>query len=113
MGRSPHNAVLLQGSIYVGSGYEGPSDKKRKDCYRLDIYNLSANQWNSISTPCCWFAMTVTLKTIFVLDTGQWKQYSEMLWTARLSPTAVGYQSKLILVGGAIIVQKKWIKLSY
>ena len=127
MGRSAHTAVLLQGSVYVGSGYEGPSDKKRKDCYRLDIYNLSANQWNSISTPCCWFAMTVlnnkliiaggktksneTLKTIFVLDTGQWKQYSEML-TAKLNPTAVGYQSKLILVGGAIIVQEKWIKLT-
>ena len=59
VGRSAHTAVMLHGSVYVGGGYEGPSDMKRKDCYRLDVYNLSANQWCSISTPCCWFAMTV------------------------------------------------------
>lgn len=127
VGRSAHTAVLLHGSVYVGGGYEGPTDMKRRDSYRLDIYNLSANQWNSISTPCCWFAMTTlndkliiaggktrsseTFKRLFVLEAGQWKSYSEML-TARLNPTAVGYQSKLIVIGGAIIVQNKWAKLS-
>lgn len=125
--RAAHTAVLLQGSVYVGSGYEGPNDMERKDCYRLDIYNLLANQWSSITAPCCWFAMTVlhdkliiaggktrsdeALKRIFVLNAGQWKNYSEMP-TARLSPVAVGYQSKLIVAGGAILVQDEWIKLA-
>ena len=29
--------------------------------YRLDVYNLTTNQWSSspITTPYCWFAMTV------------------------------------------------------
>ena len=127
VGRSAHTAVLLQGSVYVGGGYEGANDMRRKDCYRLDVYNLSADQWNSIITPCCWFAMTIlndkliiaggktrsneTIKRIFVLDAGQWKGYTEML-TARLNATAVSYQSKLIVVGGAIIVKCKWVKLT-
>lgn len=99
---------------------------KKKDCYRLDIYNLLANQWSSISIPCCWFTMTVLhgklviaggktkskeiLKSIFILDAAQWKVYNEMM-TARLNPTAVTYQSKLIVVGGAILVQNKWVML--
>ena len=28
--RTAHTAVLLQGSVYVGGGYEGPNDVKRK-----------------------------------------------------------------------------------
>ena len=127
--RTAHTAVLLQGSVYVGGGYEGPRDTKRKDCYNLDIYNLLANQWSSITTPSCWFAMTVlhdkliiaggktktdeTLKRLFALDAGQWKNYSEML-SARLSPAAIGYQSKLIVVGGVIKIanENEWIALA-
>lgn len=127
VGRSAHTAVLLRGSVYVGGGYEGSSDLRRKDCYRLDVYNLSANQWNSITTPCCWFAMTIlndqliiaggktnkneALKRVFVLHAGRWKGYSQML-TARVNAAAVGHQSKLIIVGGAIIIRDKWIKLA-
>ena len=125
--RTAHTAVLLQGSVYVGGGYEGPNDVKRKDCYKLDIYNLLANQWSSIATPSCWFGMTVlhdkliiaggktktdeTLKRLFVLDTGQWKNYNEML-SARQSPATVGYQSQLIIVGGVTTTKNEWITLA-
>ena len=86
---------------------------------------MRTNQWSSspITTPYCWFAMTVLddklviagdrtnndeiVKKVSVLNTGQWKDYSEML-TARCRATAVGYHSKLIVVGGAIKVESKW-----
>ena len=119
--RSAHTAVLLGGVIYVGGGFEGRNDDERKNCYRLDVYNLTTNQWSSspITTPYCAFAMTVlddklvtaggatksdeTVKKVLVLDAGQWKDYSEMP-TARCNPTAVGYHSMLIVIGGTAIV---------
>jgi len=130
VGRSAHTAVLLHGSVYVGGGFEGKSDAKKKDCYRLDIYNVYTNHWDSspITTPHCLFAMTVlndkliivggktksddVTNKIFVLDEGEWKDYNEMP-TARYHATAVGYQSMVIVVGGqAKIKGTKWIKLS-
>jgi len=117
--RVAHTAVLLGKNIYVGGGYEGKGYYDRKDCYRLDIYNLTTNQWSSspITTPHCWFAMTALdgklvtaggeaknfeiIKKVLVLNDGQWKDYSEMP-TARSSATAVGYNSMLIVVGGMI-----------
>jgi len=120
--RSAHTAVLLGGFVYVGGGVEGISANDRPDCYRLDIYNLTTNQWSCspITTPYCWFAMTTLdnklvtaggeskngeiVKKILFLIAGQWKDYSEMP-TARCSATAVGYHSMLIVVGGAIDVE--------
>ena len=128
VGYSAHSAVLLGGSVYVGGGYEGRSIDDRRDSYRLDVYNLTTNQWSSspITTPYGDFAMTVlddklivaggttkndeVVKKVLVLNTGQWKDYSEMP-TARHSATAVGYHSMLIVVGGSI-KKGKWTRVS-
>ena len=126
--RTAHTAVLLGGNVYVGGGYEG-STKDLQHSYRLDVYNLTTNQWSSppITTPYESFAMTVlddklvtvggatknneVVKKVLVLNADQWKDYSEMP-TARYSATAVGYNSMLIVVGGGIIVEGKWTRLS-
>ena len=122
--RSAHTAVLLGGNVYVGGGYEGRNDNFRQDCNRLDVYNLTTNQWSSspITTPYSWFAMTVlddklitaggetknyeAVKKVLVLNAGQWEDYTEMP-TARSCATAVGYHSMLIMVGGW--VKGEWI----
>ena len=127
--RNVHSAVLLGGVVYVGGGLEGTSNNDDKDSYRLDVYNLTTNQWSSspITTPYCEFAMTVlddklvtaggltkndeVVKKILVLNAGQWEDYSEMP-TARYSATAVGYHSMLIVVGGVTKVEGKWTTLS-
>ena len=59
--RSAHTAVLLDGNIYVGGGFERSSDYYRRDCYELDVYSLTTNQWSSspITTLYNHFAMTV------------------------------------------------------
>ena len=124
-----HSAVLLGGNVYVGGGYEGRNIFDKQDSYRLDVYNLTTNQWSSspITTPYSWFAMTVlddklvtaggttknreAVKKVSVLDAGQWKDYSEMP-TARYAATAVGYNSMLIVVGGGIKVEGTWTRLS-
>ena len=121
VGRIAHTAVLLGGVVlYVGGGVEGISINDYQDSYRLDVYNLTTNQWSlsPITTPYCHYAMTVlddkliiaggatknndTVKKVLVLSAGQWKDYSEMP-TARQSTTAVGYHSMLIVIGGEII----------
>ena len=117
VGRSTHIAVLLGGVVYVGGGVEGSSNDNYQYSYRLDVYNVTTNQWSPspITTPCYGFAMTVlddklviaggatknneTVKKVLFLDAGEWKDYSEMP-TARHSATAVGYHSMLIVVGG-------------
>jgi len=89
----------------------GPDDKN--DCYRLDVYNLTTNQWSTspITTPHCWFAMTVQsdqmiiaggktkkhkiTKMMLVLDCGQWKDYNTMP-TTRWKFTVVAYEFMLI-----------------
>ncbi|XP_065885765.1 cyclin-dependent kinase-like 2 isoform X2 [Dysidea avara] len=127
VGRSAHTAVLLHGSVYVGGGYEGRNDKDVQPCYRLDIYNVYANQWSTspITTPYCWFAMTVLddkliiaggeseigkiTNKVLVLDDGKWKDYSEMP-TARCHAAAVGYQSMLIVVGGQVLMRGNKIR---
>ena len=129
VGRSAHTAVLLGGVVYVGGGYEGTSIEDKQNCYRLDVYNLTTNQWSSfpITTPYSFFAMTVmddklvipggvtknneAVKKVLVLNIGQWKDYSEMP-TARCSTTAVGYHSMLIVVGGVSKVDGKWTRVS-
>ena len=123
-----HTAVLLGGSVYIGGGFEGNNDDDQFS-YRLDVYNLTTNQWtpSPITTPYCWFAMTVlddklvtaggirknnmAVKKVLVLNAGQWKDYSEMP-TARYSATAIGYHSMLIVVGGSILVEDIWTPAS-
>ena len=128
MRRTAHAAVLLGEVVYVGGGFEGKSVFDTQDCYRLDVYNLTTNQWSSpINTPYCWFAMTVlndklvtaggetknykVVKKVLVLNGGQWKDYSEMP-SARSCATAVGYHSMLIVVGGGIKMEDKWTMVS-
>ena len=130
-GRDGHTAVLLGGVVYVGGGFEGNGidGYQKQSSYRLDVYNLTTNQWSSspITTPYCWFALTVlddklvtaggrttkyeAVKKVLVLNAGQWKDYSEMP-TARLGATAVGYHSMLIVVGGIAMVEGKWTTAS-
>ena len=129
VGRSMHTAVLLGGVVYVGGGREGRSINDNQNSYRLDVYNLTTNQWSSspITTPHRWFALTVlddklvtaggrtknveVVKKVLVLNAGQWKDYSEMP-TARSCATAIGYHSMLIVVGGANKVKGKWTTVS-
>ena len=124
VGRDGHTAVLLGGNVYVGGGLQGRSTDNIRSSYRLDVYNLTTNQWSSspITTPYCWFALTVLddklviaggttkndedIKKVLVLNAGQWKDYSEMP-TARICATAVGYHSMLIVVGGIAKVEGK------
>ena len=129
VGRSAHTAVLLGGNVYIGVGREGTSSNDAQCSFRLDVYNLTTNQWSSspITTPYSWFAMTVlddklvtaggttkndeVVKKVLVLNAGQWKDYSEMT-TARSRATAVGYHSMLIVVGGTVRVESKWTRVS-
>ena len=129
VGRTAHTTVLLGGSIYVGGGSEGRSINDYRNSYRLDVYNLTTNQWSPspITTPYCVFALTVLddklviaggitknveiVKKVLVLNAGQWKDYSEMP-TARSCATAVGYHCMLIVVGGGIMVEGKWTVVS-
>jgi len=129
VGRSACISVLLHGSVYVGAGFEGRSVYDSQDCYRLDVYNLSTNQWSPshITTPYRHYAMTVldnklvtvggwvsddkATNKVFVLDAGQWQDYSEMP-TSRSSATAVGYHSMLIVVGGIAKVIGKQTAIS-
>ena len=129
VGYSFHTAVLLGREVYVGGGFEGTSRNDKQDSYRLDVYNLTTNQWSSspINTPYCHFAMTVlddklvivggltknveVVKKVLVLNAGQWKDYSEMP-TARCYATAVGYHSMLIVAGGVSNVKGEWIRVS-
>ena len=131
VGRNAHTAVLLGGNVYVGVGFEERSndDTKLKESYRLDIYNLTTNQWSPspITTSYDSFAMTVlddklvtaggatksneVVKEVLVLIAGQWKDYSEMP-TARCYATAIGYHSMLIVAGGGIMVEGKWTRVS-
>ena len=129
VGRKVHTAVLLGGVVYVGGGFEGRSINDGQNSYRLDVYNLTTNQWSPspITTPYCHFALTVLddklviaggaakndeiVKKVLVLNVGQWKDYSEMP-TARYCATAVGYHSMLIVVGGAIMEDDEWATAS-
>ena len=126
--RTAHTAVLLGGNVYVGGGFEGRSDDHQYS-YRLDVCNITTNQWSSspITTPYNSFAMTVlddklvtaggatknneVVKEVLVLNAGQWKDYSEMP-TASCNATAVGYHSMLVVVGGGIKVEGKRARLS-
>ena len=59
-GRKGDTAVLLDGLVYVGGGYDTGTNDDYGESYKLDIHNLTTNQWSSpITTPYCLFAMTV------------------------------------------------------
>ena len=120
LGCTAQTAVLLQGNVYVGGGSEDSFDVRRKydyqDCFKLNVYNLTTNQWSyPITTPHCWFALSALnneliiaggvtsneeiVKKVLLLNGGHWEEYNEMP-TAKCQVTAVGYQSKLIVIGG-------------
>ena len=114
-------AVLLHGNVYVGGGSQECFDVEHKhdyqNCHRLDVYNPITNLWSTpITTPYSWFAMTVLdnklliaggmegntriSKKVLVLNAGHWEDYSEMP-SAKYFAAAVGYGTKLIIIGGA------------
>ena len=126
--RTAHTAVFLGRNVYVGGGLEGRNFDDKQGSYRLDVYNVTTDQWRSspITTPYCSFGMTAlddklvtaggrtkneVVKKVLVLIAGQWKDYSEIP-TARYSATAVGYHSMLIVVGGYAWVEGKWTTIS-
>ena len=129
VGHNGHTAVLLGGNVYVGGGIEGRDIYDYKENYRIDVYNLTTNQWSPspITTSYVSYAMTVldnklvtaggttksseVVKKVLVLNAGRWKDYSEMP-TARRSATAIGYHSMLIVVGGGVKVEGKWTRIS-
>ena len=129
VGLTAHTAVLLGGVVYVGGGFEGRSGNDNQFSFRLDVYNITTNQWSPspITTPYSWFAMTVlddklvtaggrtkngeVVKKVLVLNAGQWKEYSEMP-TARYTAIAVGYHSMLIVIGGYAKVEGTWTRVS-
>ena len=114
--------------LVIGGGFEGRSADNYQNSYRLDVYNLTTNQWSHspITTPYCAFAMTVLddklviaggatkdyedVKKVLVLNAGQWKGCE--IPTARYNATAVGYHSILIVVGGGFKAQGKWTRIS-
>ena len=120
-----HIAVLLGRDVFVGGGYEG--QENIKDCYRLDIYNLTILTSGALllslhhTVILLWLydklAMVTAggatknnkvVKKVLVLNAGQWEDYSEML-TDRYCATAVGYHS---MVGGINNVEGKWTAVS-
>ena len=129
VGRSGHTAVLLDGNVYVGGGSEGKNVDVKQSSYRLDVYNLTTNQWSPspLFTPYRHFAMAVLDKKlitaggatkggevvdkVLVLNAGQWTECNEMP-TAKFNSTAVGYHSMLIVVGGTIKVDGKLTRVA-
>ena len=112
MGCVDHTAVLLNGLVYVGGGYE----TGRYPSYIISCYDLVKNSWSSsINTPYCVFTMTTFNNKLFtaggedesnkktnqvlILDAGQLKGYTKMI-TARSWATAAGHQGMLIITGG-------------
>ena len=100
-------------AIYVGGGLCDNLD----DEFRINIYHPDTNKWDDgIEAPHILFAMTVLVdkliivggasrattevtNKLLVLEHGQWKDYSQMP-TARMSTSAVSYQSIMIVIGG-------------
>ena len=119
LGRYYHTAVLCNGVIYVGGGWCKDNDGRTELPHTLDMYHTDTNTWDTIDTPHDSFAITVLTgkvvivggfsrrgavrsltDKILVLESSQWKDYTEMP-TARYYSTAVSHQSKMIVMGGA------------
>jgi len=114
VGRSNHTAVLCDGVIYVGGGWTKSDDGKIQCPTTLDTYHPDTNTWNTINTPHESFTVTVLnskiaivggknnseiTNKIHVLESGQWKDYTEMP-TPRYYVTAISHQQMLIVMGG-------------
>ena len=54
-----HNAVLLNGSVFVGGGHEGKSVNNYNNSYNLYVYNLSINFWSFITIPQSLYGMAL------------------------------------------------------
>ena len=105
-------AVLLNGLVYVGSGWKIGG----RESFSIECYDPVTNKWlSSISTPYCHFAMTtlnsklliaggedesrVETNQILKIDSGHLKDYTKMI-TARTFAMATGHQGMLIITGG-------------
>ena len=119
--RIAHTAVLLRGSVFVGSGLQ-----VGEHSYQIDIFNPDNKSWSAtpIKTPHCWFGMTVLNRKLMIvggwvkenkgmfkqpvhkvtdkilsLEIGQWRDFGK-LPTARSSAAAASHRLMLIVVGG-------------
>ena len=107
-----HTAVWLGGLVYIGGGWE----VKGQGSYRIDIYNIANNSWNTpVTSPSCYFGMTIfdnhviiaggkdnswrVTDLVLMLNADRLEKYTKM--TKPRSRTAVvGYKKKIIIVGG-------------
>jgi len=115
VGRNYHTAVLCNGVIYVGGGWTLSDGGKMQYPTTLDKYHPDTNTWDTIDTPHKQFALTVltgkvvivggynrngkVTNKILVLESGQWKDYTEM----RCEVTAISHQQMLIVMGGKVL----------
>ena len=113
VGRTDDRAVLLNGLVYVGGGFEAGTVG---ESYTINCYDPVKNSWSSpIDTPYYRFAMTKLnnklliaggkdksykeTNQILIMDDGQLKNYTKMT-TARSTAAAAGHQGMLIITGG-------------
>ena len=107
-----HTAVWLDGLVYIGGGWE----VKGQGSYRIDIYNIDNNSWNTpVTSPCCYFGMTIfnnrviiaggkdnswrVTDSVLMLNAGHLEKYTKMT-RPRSRTTVIGYQKMVIIVGG-------------
>ena len=106
-----HTAVWLNGLVYVGGGIE----TGWKISFTINCYDPLNDSWSTpINTPYCKFAMVTFNNKLLVaggedkirktnqvltMDTGQLKEYTQMI-TARSLATAAGHLGMLIIAGG-------------
>ena len=110
-GKYNAQAVVFNGTVYVGGG-----GSQENPHFRIDIYHPSTDKWGStIKTTFYSFAMTVLMDKLVIaggrnqskyvtnkvlaLEMGQWKDYSVMP-TARSTAVAVSHRSMMIIIGG-------------
>ncbi|XP_065903068.1 kelch-like protein 40 isoform X2 [Dysidea avara] len=112
--RLMHNAVMFNGSIYVGGGFTVCNGKEQA-IYCVDIYYSDTNKWDTIDTPHQLISLVVLMnkllivggldrndrctKKVLALESGEWIDYTEMP-SARSYVGAVSHHSMMIVVGG-------------
>ena len=112
VGCCDHQAVWLNGLVYLGGGYD-----TERLLHIIYYYDPVSNSWSSpIDTdPSHYFAMTTLnnrlliaggqdrykkkTSQILLMDDGQLRNYTKMI-TARSGAVAAGYQGMLIITGG-------------
>lgn len=116
--RAASTAVLLDGKVYFGGGLV----ENKKYSFTISVYNISTKKWDpdTIKTSQALFGMTTldnklllaggltdhrdipiinATDQVNMLVGGEWRHFATMLIPKALV-TAVGYKTKLIIIGG-------------